>query len=154
MSEKLRVDASGADVRLDFEPSFSLAEKTLLEKVSAIEEKYRQTGSVELLLENSGLISKSLEVVLRRIEELYCCTVPLVLGWSESNEIVEYFFRLHFRNFEADLAECLAKVGTWSEKEREEFLLDLRKNGAPLFRIPRGLDDFVDVEDDLKIWLR
>jgi hypothetical protein len=148
LSEKLMVDALSAEGRLDFGASFSDAEKALLEKVGGIEEKYRQSGSVELLLENSGLISKSLEVILRHIEELYCSTVPLVLGGSERDEIVEYFFRLHYRNFEADLSECLAKVGKWSEKERGEFLLDLRKNGAPLFRIPRGFDDIADEKDD------
>ena len=67
---------------------------------------------------------------------------PMVLGCDSSNEIVEYFFRLHFYNFEADLTDCLAQVNKWSEKDREEFLLDLRKNGGVFFRIPRGFGDF------------
>jgi hypothetical protein len=140
LSEKLRDTTSGSMVHLDFD-SFSEPEKLLFRKVDEIEEKYRQTGSIEGLVENGDLISKNLEVILRRVRELYCYVVPMVLGCDGTNEIVEYFFRLHFYNFEADLTECLARVHTWSEKDREEFLLDLRKNGAFFFRIPRGFNE-------------
>jgi hypothetical protein len=51
---------------------------------------------------------------------------------------------LHFLNFEADLTECLAHVRTWSDKDKEVFLLDLKKNGAFFFRVPRGFNDYND----------
>jgi hypothetical protein len=65
----------------------------------------------------------------------------MVLGSGGSYEIVEYFFKLHFYNFEADLIECLANVRKWSEKDREDFLLDLKQNGSMFFRIPRGFTE-------------
>jgi hypothetical protein len=34
----------------------------------------------------------------------------------------------------------LEKVRTWTDKDKEEFLQDLKKNGTHLFRIPRGFD--------------
>ena len=127
-------------IKLDFN-SFSEAEKLLFAKVDEIEEEYRQTGSEELLVEKGDLIFKSLEVMLRRITELYCFAVPKVLGCDGTHDIVEYFFRLHFYNFQEDLSECLAHIRTWSEKDREEFLLDLKQNGASFFRLPRGYSD-------------
>jgi hypothetical protein len=140
LSEQL-ANSIHSEIKLDFD-SFSEAEKLLFRKVDEIAEKYRQTGSVELLVENSDLISKNLEVILSRVGELYCYVVSMVLRCDVSSEVVEYFFRLHFTNFEADLTDCLAQVGAWSEKDREEFVLDLRKNGPILFRIPRGFGDY------------
>ena len=138
------------EIKIDVN-SFSETEKILFRKVDEIAEKYRQTGSVELLAQNLDLISKNLEIILNRVRELYCAVVPMVLGCDETNEVVEYFFRLHFYNFEADLTECLAHIRTWSEKDREEFLLDLRKNGSIFFRIPRGFGDYDSKEfNDLK----
>jgi len=133
-------DPISSGIKFDFN-SFSEAEKLLFAKVDEIEEKYRQTGSEEVLVENADLIFKNMEVILRRVTELYCYAVPMVLGCDGSHEIVEYFFRLHFHNFQSDLSECLAHVRTWSEKDREEFLLDLKQNGAPFFRLPRGYSD-------------
>ncbi len=138
--EKLKDPTVGSLVHLDFD-SFSEPEKILFRRVDKIEEKYRQTGSLELLAEDVDLISKSLEVFLRRVRELFCCAVPGVLGGDGADEVVEYFFRLHFSNFEADLTECLAQVCSWSEKDREDFLLHLKKNGEVLFRVPRGSND-------------
>ncbi|MGA2682384.1 MAG: hypothetical protein ABSF44_11375 [Candidatus Bathyarchaeia archaeon] len=129
------------DVRYECQLSFSDAEKLLFAKVDEIEEKYRQTGSEEVLVENADLIFKNLEVILRRITELYCFVVPMILGCDGTHEIVEYFFRLNFYNFQADLSKCLAHVRTWSDKYREEFLLDLKQNGASFFRLPRGYTD-------------
>jgi hypothetical protein len=143
LCEKLRDKSSGNILRIDFD-SFSEEEKHLFRKVDEIEEKYLQTGSIENLAENFELICKNLEVIFRRVRELYCYVVPMVLGSDGTSEIVEHFFRLHFYNFEADLTECLAHVRTWSEKDREEFLLDLKKNGPIFFRIPRGFGDHND----------
>lgn len=92
------------------------------------------------------MVFKELEVVFRRVRELYCYIVPRVLGLERNREIVEHFFRLHFYNFEADLTECLENVDRLSEKEREEFLLDLRKNGVVPFRFPRGFGNYTDKE--------
>jgi hypothetical protein len=97
LSEKLEDTTLGSIVRLDFN-SFSEAEKLAFSKVGEIVEKYRQTGSEDALVENTDLISKNLEIIFRRVTELYCYVVPMVLGCGGSQEIVEYFFKLHFYN--------------------------------------------------------
>jgi hypothetical protein len=140
LSEKLEDTTPRSIVRLDFD-SFSEAEKLVFSKVDEIGEEYRQTGSEDVLVENADLISKNVEIIFRRITELYCYFVPKVLGYGGSQEIAEYFFKLHFYNFEADLAECWANVCKWSEKDREDFLLDLKQNGSLFFRIPRGFTE-------------
>jgi hypothetical protein len=140
LSEKLEDTKLGSIVRLDFD-SFSEAEKLAFSKVDEIEKKYRQTGSEDALMENADLISKNLEIIIKRVTELYCYVVPRVLGCGGSQEIMEYFFRLHFYNFEADLVECWANVRKWSEKDREDFLLDLKQHGSLFFRIPRGFTE-------------
>jgi hypothetical protein len=139
LSEKLADKTVGSFVHIDFE-SFSEEEKHLFRRVDEIEEKYLQTGSMEVLAENSELIYKNLEVILRRVREMYCYVVPMVLGSDGSKDVVEYFFKLHFYNFEADLVECLKNLRGWSEKDRKEFLADLAKNGSIFFRVPRGFN--------------
>jgi hypothetical protein len=140
LGEKLKDTTLGSVIHIDFN-SFSEAEKLVFRKVDEIDEKYRQTGSEAVLAENADLISKNLEIILRRVTELYCYVVPVVLGLGDSFEIVEYFFKLHFYNFEADLAECLVNVRKWSEKDSEDFLLDLKQHGSLFPRIPRGFNE-------------
>jgi len=59
------------------------------------------------------------------------------------DEIEEWYFKLHFFNFFEDLKECLANVRKWSEKDREEFLSDMKRDNMinKVFRIPRGFSD-------------
>jgi hypothetical protein len=52
---KQLADPINPGIKIDFN-SFSEAEKLLFAKVDEIEEKYRQTGSEELLVENADLI--------------------------------------------------------------------------------------------------
>ncbi len=138
LNEKIK-DNNGELIKIDYY-SFSGEEQALFAKVDEIEEEYRQSGSNEILFKNAELIDKQIEVILRHVRELYCYIAPLALGCDGTYEIVKWFFDLHFYNFETDLAECLENVRTWTDKDKEEFLLDLKKNGTQLFRIPRGFD--------------
>ena len=123
-------------------------------KSDKIEEEFKKTGDEEILLKNAELLLKPSEVILRRITELYCYVATTLLAGGQNKEIVDYFFKLHFYNFETDLYECLAHLHTWTDKDREEFLLDLKENGAKLFRIPRGYNEDncrgIDVLSDSK----
>jgi len=83
LSEKLEDSTLGSIVRLDFD-SFSEAEKLVFSKVGEIAEKCRQTGSEAALVENADLISKNLEISFRRVTELYCYVVPMVLACGGS----------------------------------------------------------------------
>jgi hypothetical protein len=141
LSEKLK-DLSGEMIKLDYD-SFSQAEKLLFAKVDKIEAEYRKTGSSELITENADLIYKNIEIIQRRVTELFCYITPLALDCDGTREITKYFFDLHFYNFQVDLTECLRHIRSkWNQKDVDEFLLDLKKNGSPLFRIPRGFNEY------------
>jgi hypothetical protein len=140
LCDKLADKTTGNLVHIDFD-SFSEEEKRLFRKCDEIEAKFLQTGSMEPFAENFELICKNLEVILRRVRDMYCYVVPMVLGCDGSKDIVEYFFKLHFYNFEVDLSECLSHVRVWSEKEKGEFLSVMAKNEPAFFRIPRGFND-------------
>jgi len=139
LSEKINADDNAPIIHIDFN-SFSDAEKTLFRKVEEIEYEFQKTVNVDVLLKNSEFMLKPSEIIVKRITELYCHVLPTVLGYFENRELVDYFFKLHFYNFETDLAECLENVRTWTDKDKEEFLLDLKRSGTQLFRIPRGFD--------------
>jgi hypothetical protein len=141
LSEKLK-DNSEEMIKIDYD-SFSEAEKLLFAKVDKIEAEYRQKGSAELLAKNADLIYKNIEIIQRRVTELFCYITPLALGCDGTQEIAKYFFDLHFYNFQVDLSECLRNFRSkWDKKDVDEFLLDLKKNGSPLFRIPRGFNEY------------
>jgi hypothetical protein len=125
ISEKL-VDSVKPLPKLSFN-SFSESEKTLIYKVDEIEKKYRQTGSIEILDENTDLINKEKEIILTRVEELYCSAVLNILGCGENDEFTKHFLYLNFYHFKRNLLECFKNLREWSEKEREEFLVKLKK---------------------------
>ena len=139
LSEKINADENAPIIHLDFN-SFSDAEKTLFQKVKDIEYEFQKTRNVDVLLKNAEFMLKPSEILVKRTTELYCHVLPTILGYFQNRELVEYFFKLHFYNFETDLAECLQNLQTWTDKDKEQFLLDLKKNGTHLFRIPRGFD--------------
>ena len=139
LTEKINDNDNAAIIHFDFN-SFSDAEKTLFRKVNKIENEFQETGNEDILLKNADLMLKPSEILVKRTTELYCHVLPTVLGYFENRELVDFFFKLHFYNFETDLAECLENVSTWTDKDKEEFLIDLKKSGTQLFRIPRGFD--------------
>jgi hypothetical protein len=149
ISEKLKDPTAGTLLHIDFD-SFSEAEKVLFRKVDEISEEYERTGNDELLAENSDLIYKNLEIMHKRIKELYCWTIPTVIaGYSAiDRESIDYFFQLHFMNFEADFLQCIKHLHTWTKHDIDEFLSDLRKSGACYFRIPRGSNESNSKEID------
>ena len=143
LSEKLTDMTSGNIIQLDLE-SFSESERLLFKKVSDIDSEYQRSGHSDILLKNAELVSKSTEIILKHITELYCFTVPRAMHCVLPNldyEIVNYFFKLQYVNFEADLVEGIGNLEKWSKEDQEEFLVDLRKRGPHFFRVPRGLSE-------------
>ena len=137
VSEKLKDPTDNTIIHLNFD-SFSEAEKALFRKFQEIEEEFQRTGNENLLLENADLMLKPSEILAKRVTELYRHTMTTLLACDERREIVDYFFDLHFYNFETDIVECLANLRNWSDKDRDEFLADVKKNGVRPFRLPRG----------------
>jgi hypothetical protein len=149
ISEKLKDTTAGMLLRIDFD-SFSEAEKVLFRKVDEISAEYGRTENLQLLVENGDLIYKNLEIMHKRVKELYCWTIPTVIaGYSAiDREIIDYFFQLHFMNFEVDFLQCIKHLHSWTKHDIDEFLSDLKKNGPCYFRIPRGFNESNSKEFD------
>jgi len=142
LSEKLRDTTIDSFLRVDFN-SLSDAEKELFRKVDEVSEEYKRTGNEELLVKYDDLIIKDIDVMYKRIEELYCFTVPnAICGLTcLDHEVVNHFFQQQFLNFKADLNECVRNLQRWDERDVGEFLSDLKQNGTHYYRIPRGFND-------------
>lgn len=135
LSEKLKPVASDV-VRLDFD-SFSEPEKQLFNRIWEIEKEYGSSPPADVIEANAEFIFKASEVLGWRVLQLFIFVMKELL---EHDEIEEWYFKLHFYNFFEDLKECLTRVRKWSEKDREEFLRDMKENDMmnKVFRIPRG----------------
>ena len=136
--EKLKPVSSDV-IRIDFR-SFSEPEKQLFRRIWEIEQKYGSSPPVDVIEANKEFFFKASEVISRRVLELFMFVMGEVLG---GDEIEEWYFKLHFYNFFQDLSDCLKNVRKWSEKDREDFLIDMKQNGMmnKVFRIPRSLKD-------------
>jgi hypothetical protein len=142
IEEKLKDTSDGMLLRIDSD-SWSEAEKALFRRVDEISDEYERSGNYELLVQNQDLIYKNIEIMHRRIKELYCYIVPTAIaGYTAiDREIIDYFFQQHFMNFEADFIECVKHLHTWTKHDVDKFLCDLKKTGPCYFRIPRGFND-------------
>lgn len=121
LSKKLKPKPSGG-VRLDFS-SFSEPEQLIILKNAELDEKYAGRWTKEVILENKDVIVKYNHVVLTRVLELFDFAVPRVLMLDE---VERWFFRLHVNLFWTRWLECQKNVDKWSEKDREEFLCDIK----------------------------
>jgi hypothetical protein len=135
LSEKLKPVSSDV-IRLDFD-SFTEPEKQLFNKIWEIQEEYGSSPPAEVIEANKELIFKASEVLSWRVLQLFMFVMKQLL---EHDEIEEWYFKLHFYNFFADLSDCLKNVRRWSDKDREEFLRDMKEHDMmnKVFRIPRG----------------
>jgi hypothetical protein len=142
ISEKLKDPTAGTLLHIDFD-SFSEAEKALFRKVDQISQEYDRTGNYEILVENGDLIYKDIEIIHKRIKDMYCYTIPTAVAAYSAidREIIDYFFQLHFMNFEADFFQCVKHLQTWAKRDIDAFLSDLKKIGPCFYRIPRGFND-------------
>jgi hypothetical protein len=146
LSDKLK-DAPCDGIRLDFD-SFPEPEKLLFRRFWEIQEKYGFSPPADVLAANAELIFKAREVLSWRVSELFISVMRALL----TDEVEEWYFKLHFYNFFEDLKECLANVRKWSQKDREKFLRDMKQNDMmnKVFRIPRGFSDSDTVKSKKK----
>jgi hypothetical protein len=135
LSEKLKIVQSDV-VRLDFD-SFSEPEKQLFRKVWEIQKKHGFDLSADVSEAEREFVLKAGEVVSWRVLQLFMFVMKELL---QGDEVEEWYFKLYFFNFFEDLTECLQRVRKWSEKDREEFLRDMKGHGImdKVFRIPKS----------------
>jgi len=141
INEKLEDPTIISSAKIDFN-SLSEAEKALFRKSDEISQEYDQRGNTGILVKNGDIIYKNIEVMWKQITDLYCDNVPkAICGFTGLNfEIANYFFKLHFLNFEADLFECVKNLQRREENDKKEFLSDIKENRTKFYRIPRGFN--------------
>ena len=139
LSEKLIDTTVDSHLTLNFS-SLSEAEQSLFERVNEISEEYHRTGNEELLVKNNDLIRKDINIMHKRVTEMYCYTVLMTIcGLTGLDEqIVKYFFELHFLNFEADLFECVRNLQTWEKSDCQEFFNEQEGKTRKYYSIPRS----------------
>lgn len=121
-SEKLKpVPSEG--IRIDFS-SFTEPEQLVLLKNFELDDKYRSRWTREAILENKELIVKCNMIVIQRVNELFLFAIPRALMLDE---IDQFFFNINFWGFWERWIECQKNLRKWSEKEREDFLRDIKQ---------------------------
>ena len=141
----------GNSTRID-PACLSESEKHLFERVGEIIDEYSVAVPPDHVLEeNMELFSKATEVIVRRAVELFSTVLPKAFG---GGEVVEWYFKLHFYNFLVDWTECIANLGKWSEEDKREFLVDMKRDGMldKVFRLHRGAtaEDIKVVEGEVE----
>jgi hypothetical protein len=122
LSEKLKPVATEG-IRIDFE-SFTEPEKLVLLKNFELQDKYGSKWPREVILANKELILKANEIAAKRVTELFQFVMPRALMLDE---VEQFFFDLHLSLFLERLTECLKNVKKWPEKDKADFLKDIRE---------------------------
>ena len=88
-----------------------------------LDEKYRGRWTREAVLENKEIILKGNHIMISRITELFLFAMPraMMLG-----EVEQALFRINFWSFLERWIECQKNVSKWSEKDRKDFLRDMK----------------------------
>lgn len=136
LEDKMGEDVSiSGTTRIDWD-CLTERERTLLDKVCEIRDKYAPGHPPDgVLKKNFELFAKGIQLLMRRAVDLFVT----VMSESLDDEIEAWYFKLHFYNFMEDLIDCLKNVRKWSEKDRAEFLRDMKGSDMmnKVFRLPR-----------------
>ncbi len=135
LSEDL-IDPVKTETRIDFN-CLSEPERQLFSKIQEIIDKYAPViPPQDVIVKNSDLWYKGLEIFARRAMELFVEVMPASLC---CDELEEWCFKVYFYNFWLDWLESIQQVRKMPEKRREELLCERREMGMldRVFRIPR-----------------
>jgi hypothetical protein len=121
LSAKLKPVASEG-IRIDIS-SFTEPEQLVLLKNVELDEKYRSGWTREAILENKEMIVKCNMIAIARVNELFLFTMPRAFVLDE---VEQWFFKFNFSLFWARWIKCQNNVRKWSEKDREDFLRDIK----------------------------
>ena len=114
-------------IRIDFH-SFTEPEQLVVLKNYELEEKYGGRWTRELIMENKDLILKFNHIIIARMIELFEFAMPRAMML---NEIEQWFFKFNFHEFFRRWFECQKNLKKWSEKDREDFLRDIKTQPKP-----------------------
>lgn len=109
-------------IRIDFNP-FTEPEQLVLLKNAELDKQYRNNWSDQVVLENKELIVKANQIIINRVVELFLFAMPRALMLDE---VEQWFFQKHFDFFLEGWIICKDNLNCWSEKDRQNFLLELK----------------------------
>lgn len=138
LSEKID-NSIKTDTRLDFS-SFSEAEQRLFCSINSITEKYASSlPPKDVLNKNIKLWNKGLEILGRRITELFVDSIPTLLL---CDDLERWYFKLYYYNFWLDWKEKIKSVREMPEEQRNLVISDYRESGVfdMVFRFSKGLE--------------
>jgi hypothetical protein len=121
LSEKLKPLPSKG-IRFDFY-SFTEPEQLVILKNQELEEKYGGKWTHELIIENKDIVLKLNHILVSRMIELFEFAMPKAMMLDE---LEESFFKFNFHDFFRRWFECQKKLERWSEKDRQDFLRDIK----------------------------
>jgi hypothetical protein len=123
LSEKLK-PVSSEGIRIDFY-SFSEPEQIVVLKNMELTEKHRGRWTYKAILENQEIILKANQIILSRMMELFAFTMPRAMMLDE---LEQWFFKFNFHEFFRRWIDCQKYLRKWSQKDREDFLRDIKIN--------------------------
>jgi hypothetical protein len=109
-------------IRIDFS-SFTEPEQLVLLKNAELDKQYRNNWPDQVVLENKELIVKANQIIINRVVELFLFAMPRALMFDE---VEQWFFQKHFDLFLEGWIICKDNLNCWSEKDRQNFLLELK----------------------------
>jgi hypothetical protein len=110
-------------IRIDFS-SFTEPEQLVLLKNFELDEKHHYGWTREAILENKEIIVKCNMIIIERVNELFLFTMPRALMLDD---VDQFFFKVNFWGFWERWIECQKNVRKWSQKDRDDFLRDMKK---------------------------
>jgi hypothetical protein len=137
LANKMVEEPTERVIVVDYDRTFTDSEKKLFEKIWKSPPSDNNITLRELDAQIK-LIVKADQILLQYALYHLRKTMLSVYGDPDS-KIDEWFFNQHFFNFFKDLMDCLHRVRTWQDKDKEEFLRELEENGLQdkCYRFPR-----------------
>lgn len=130
-------DPVKTEIKLDYS-SFSEPERVLLDKVQEYIDKYAPSKPPhDIIVKNSALWVKGLEIFGRRSMELFVEVMPATLC---CDELEGWYFKLYFYNFLQDWFEMVSKLRDMPKEQHQALLLERKEMGMldRVFRFPRS----------------
>jgi hypothetical protein len=114
-------------IRFDFY-SFTEPEQLIILKNAELNQKYRDSWTQQIIIENKELIVKFNEIVITRVIELFESAMPKALMLDD---LETWFFKFDLHYFWKNWIECQRNLKKWSKKDREDFLRDINLKPKP-----------------------
>lgn len=142
-------DPIKTEIKLDYN-SFSEPERVLLDKVQEFIDKYAPGKPPrDVIVKNSALWVKGLEIFSRRTMELFVEVMPATFC---CDELEEWYFKVYFYNFLQDWFEMVSKLRDMPKEQHQALLLERKEMGIldKVFRFPKSGFEIANKKESAK----